>query len=96
MEQLDHLIEIFVQIVLVKYKYGLEGWSDVRSKKGMVGNADFDNGQSPTWELSQTHGGYAKMHGESRAEGRGEARTWSCAPARSRTLSVLNLRPSER
>lgn len=23
-------------------------------------------------------------------------RTWSCAPARSRTLSVLNLRPSER
>ena len=27
---------------------------------------------------------------------RSRGRTWSCAPARSRTLSVLNLRPSER
>ena len=31
--------------------------------------------------------GFVKRHSE---------RTWSCAPARSRTLSVLNLRPSER
>jgi len=49
MEQLDHLIEILVQIVLVEYKYGL--WDMVRSKKGTVGNAVFDNGQSPTWKL---------------------------------------------
>lgn len=33
MEQLDHLIEILVQIVLVEYEYGL-GVGTVRSTKG--------------------------------------------------------------
>jgi hypothetical protein len=60
MEQFDHLIEILVQIVLVEYKYGLGAWSDVRSKKGMVENAEFDNGRSPTWKLSYAHGGVRK------------------------------------
>jgi hypothetical protein len=45
MEQLDNLIEILVQIVLVEYKYGLGQW------KGTVGNAELDNGRSPTWKL---------------------------------------------
>ncbi len=34
MEQLDHLIEILIQIVLVEHKYGLEAWSDARRNGG--------------------------------------------------------------
>src|SRR6266404_7606618 len=38
----------------------------------------------------------AKHGGHVGEEEQGCEHTWSCAPARSRTLSVLNLRPSER
>ena len=48
MEQLYHLIEILVQIVFVKHKYGLG------HDKGMVKTAGFENDQSPT-RKSYTH-----------------------------------------
>lgn len=66
MEQLDHLIEVLVQIVLVEYKYGLGG---KEGRGRVVGNAEFDNGRSPRWKLCTCRAKVEKGICERRAEG---------------------------
>ncbi len=51
MEQLDHLIEILVQIVLVEHKYGL---GHGQKREGMVGNAGFENRPESDMEFMHT------------------------------------------
>lgn len=92
MEQLDHLVEILIQIEFVEHIYGL---GHDQKRVGMWWKPQgFENDRASDTEVVHTR---AWKHARRRMwKSRSRGRTWSCAPARSRTLSVLNLRPSER